>query len=326
MDSETLHTAVVNAVADGLEFAQRHLLHGDRTLLADSWSPGDLPADERERLLQLLISQQDFSEAEVARHLGEAPIPADRRTHLMIVDSLRQHFPHCYVVGEEASDNEWDAAVDAPQSSLIFQIDAIDGSLPYDSLTFGFSVNLLAFERGPGFARDKLLLAAVINSSGFLALYEQGLGASIGTPTELTLTTEPLDDEFRIDSVAALGALPRHRSLISGILRDDALTIFTTAGAPAAMGLIAGRLAVLVATKPQTLHDAAFLPIVAALGIPILVDGGVVLGMGDVEQLFSSVARKRTDREAHPIPRFVVARNPVVGATLARTLFSEQGS
>lgn len=321
MHPELLRTGILTALQSGLRFAGAYLLDGDEVLSAESWHPDEISVDERDRLLQLLTSGAEFTDAELHRHLGSPPIPADRRTHLVLVDALQTHFPHAYVVGEEASDKEWDLAEGAPEDSLIFQVDAIDGSLPYDTLTFGFSVNLLAYRRGP--KEDELLFAALVNSSGFLATFQEGSGVTIGTFKSQQRVTEPLSQDFRTDSIAALGALPRHRRLIEAILRDDSLTVFTAAGAPAALGLIIGRLGVLVATKSQTTHDAVFLPILAALGVPILVEGGLVLGLEDVRRLFAHVARSQEDRRAHPIPRFVLARDPIFGAAIARLLFSD---
>lgn len=161
MHPELLRTGILAALQSGLRFAGAYLLDGDEVLSAESWHPDEISVDERDRLLQLLTSGAEFTDAELNRHLGSPPIPADRRTHLVLVDALQTHFPHAYVVGEEASDREWDIAEGAPEDSLIFQVDAIDGSLPYDTLTFGFSVNLLAYRRGP--KTDELLFAALVN-------------------------------------------------------------------------------------------------------------------------------------------------------------------
>jgi len=320
VDQELLRGCVHSALCVGLRFASRHLLDGDDLLAADKWHPDDLAVDERDRLLNFIANGAEFTGLELERHLGSPPIPADRRTHLAITEEIRKHFPHSYVVGEEASDPEWDMAQEAPTGSLIFQIDAIDGSLPYETLTFGYSVNILAYERQ--IDRDELLVSALANSSGFMAMYQEGVGVTAGSLDDQRRLTEPLSTEYNSESIAALGALPRHRVLIEPLLRDDFLTVFTSAGAPAAFGIILGKLAVLVATKNQTTHDAAFLPIVASMGLPILVDGGLVLGVEDVKNLFSHVARRQKDRRDRPIPRFVVARNPIVGASIARRLFS----
>jgi fructose-1,6-bisphosphatase/inositol monophosphatase family enzyme len=315
-----LREAALEAMRSGLTFAQRHLLEGEAAVDADTWYPDDLPADERDRLLLLLRTDSTFTPEDLEIHLGAEPIPADRRTHVLMSEILKRRFPSCYVVGEEATSAEWDAAMSASDGDLIFSLDAIDGSLPYDCLTFGYSTNLLAYERRDD--HDELLLAAVANSSQLLAYYEAPGTVQVGNfETSLSLT-QPFVDDFRTDAVALLASTPDHRSLAAKALEDMSFTVFTTGGAPPALGLVVGRLAALAAVKPQTTHDAAFLPILAFLGVPIITDDGTVLTLQDVLNFFSHVARRQSDRRAHPVPRFVAARDPIFGAELARRLFA----
>lgn len=313
-----LSEAAIAALRAGLAFAQGNLLSGDDPIDAENWFPEDLPTDEKARLLLLLRSDVGFSDDELRVHLGAPPIPADRQTHVLVSGMLHGSFPACYVVGEEATEEEWDAAETAGAGAIIFALDAIDGSEPYDTLTFGFSCNLLAYRRE--FDHDELLFAAVANSSGVVITYEDPASVSVGTMEDLRPISQPLSDDFRPSTVAVLGATPGHRRLVQFLLDDDSLTVFTTGGAPASLGLVIGRLEALVCPRAQTTHDTAYLPMLALLGIPIIIRGGLALSFSDVRSYFSAVARRQEDRTAKPVPPFVAARNPHIAGELARFL------
>lgn len=315
----TVREAALDAMQQALAFAADHLLRGEEILDADLWIADDLPIDERERLLTFLREGAEYSDDDLRNHLGLPPIPADRRTHLLMCDIIRRQFPHALIVGEEASEHEWDMAEQAGPGSLLFSLDAIDGSLPYDALTFGYSCNVLAYEREV--AEDRLIFAAVANSSGFLAAFEAPDTVLLGTFANHDSIVQPLTNDFRSSSIAVLSAMPKHRALISGLLRRDDLTIFSTGGAPPSIGLMAGRLAALACTEPQTTWDAAYLPILSFLGVPIILADGTTVLHDDVLSYFSQVARTQADRTAHPVPRFVAARDPVFGFEIARHLF-----
>jgi hypothetical protein len=318
MEMVDIRTTVLTAMKEGLGFAAEYLLMGEQALDAHTWGVDDIPVDEKYRLLDLLRHGAEFTSNELEQHIGTAPIPADRRTHLVMADVIRRHFPHSFVVGEEATESEWELAENAPVGALIFTLDAIDGSAPYDTLTFGYSSNVLVHERHEH--DDELLMAAVANSSGFVALYEAPDTVIVGTLEAQSVITEPLSTDFREGSIAILAASPRHRALASSVMNDDTLTTFTTGGAPAALGIIIGRLSALAATEHQTMWDTAFLPIVAFLGVPIHARTGLVLGLHDVTSFFIRVARTPEDRTARPVPPFVIARNPAFGARLMTLL------
>lgn len=311
--------AVMETMQSALTFSQQHLLEGESAVDAETWYPDELPTDERDRLLIGLVTDRGLNEYELEVHLGAEPIPADRRTHTVMAGLLRKTFPSCYVVGEEATEEEWIAAEQAPIGGLIFSLDAIDGSLPYDTLTFGYSTNVLAFVRT--MTRDELHLAAVANSSGLIAAYEHPGSVLVGTFSRHRSLTLPVSEDFRDGTVALLASDPTHRATARPLFNDPELTIFTTGGAPASLGLVMGRLAALVATKSQTTHDAAYLPILAFLGVPIVVEGNIALSLPDVLSFFSQVARNQDDRRAHPVPRFVAARSPQFAFKLASQFF-----
>lgn len=90
-----------------------------------------------------------------------------------------------------------------------------------------------------------------------------------------------------------------------GGFRDRGLCHRATVG-----GAVAGSLESLVASSPQTLHDAAFLPALAALHLTILTEEGESLGQPDILALFGRVARDTSSKRSHPVPAFVASRSP----------------
>jgi hypothetical protein len=320
--------ATLEAMKEGLALAATHMLQGERALDADSYESSELPVDERHRLLDDLRRRYGlnaaFTEDEKKRHDGLPPIPADRLTHLRMSEVIRKHIPIAFITGEEASDLEWDLAEEAPIGAIIFNLDAIDGSQPYDTLTFGYSSNVTVHIRREG--EDYLLLSGVANSSGFVAIYEAGNlpgddSVSAGTLDDaLEPLSEPMVSDIREGTIAVLGAPPRHRESIRAVIDDENLTVFTTGGAPPSLGLIIGRLAALASTESQAMHDATYLPIAAWLGIPIVTAGNITLGLREVRSFFKHVRRDDKRKIPKTVPPFVIARNPQFGFEIAKAL------
>jgi hypothetical protein len=371
-----LFAVAVAAVQSGLAFAQQHLLTaGSSGPGSDCW-PSWFTDTDRARARHLLRTDSGFTARELLEHPGNAPIDADRQGHVLMAAILTTAFPGSFVVGEEATDREWIAAEHAEPDSLIFSLDALDGSQPYDTLTFGYSTNLLAYRRGHG--NDLLLLSVVANCSGFLMAYQSpaivkekvvdvspvlarrarrqvadlarlgktpsvGLQllagarpADPGSSTALSSTaqlgtvhlgtlaaqvqrTQPAAATPRPGTVAVVAASPRQRARATQLLSSD-LTVFTTGGAPAALGLAIGRLAALVCPVPQSIHDGAYLPALAALGVSIHPLHGPALCPAAVLGLFSRVARSREDRVARPLPAFAAARSDEFAEALVMLL------
>jgi len=314
----------VEALRAGLEHATSELLDID-PVDSEAWLGSSVSDAQRDELLAALLSDCGFGDEDLQFHLGEPPIPADRRVHTVMSGVIRSKLPGAYVVGEEATTSEWDQAEKALQHAQIFTLDAIDGSVPYACLGFGFSSNIVVHQR-IGVA-DSLLLSAVANSSGILILYYEGqvLVGDINHPQALTIAPAPLIDDPKTGSVAVLGALPRHRAMISGVLKDRAATVFTTAGAPAAAGLVVGSLESLVAQRPQTLHDAAYLPALLALKITVVTQDGENLELRDVESMFSRTWTTAHPRQQRPCPAFVASRNPTRAFEIAEQLGWKNG-
>lgn len=314
-----LGTLVVRSMSAGLSYARGALL--DSTSLdSDAWQTSHLTQEDRDALLASLLSDPGLDPTDLAVHLGEDPIPADRKTHAVMAGLLRRHQPTCFVVGEEAREDEWQQAISAGDGSLIITLDPIDGSIPYSSLTFGYSSNVLVHRRWR--ISDALLIGGVANSSGITALWDEGsvFVGDVSDVDSFTIAAAPLG-EVKEGSVAVLGALPRHRSRIRGVLENPSSIVFTTAGASASLGLVTGSLESLVASSPQTLHDAAFLPALAALHLTILTKEGESLGQPDILALFGRVARDTSSKSSHPVPAFVASRSPQA----AHRLLAEMG-
>jgi hypothetical protein len=330
MTPDELKDLALEALRLGQDFADGHLLMGEVPLDADFEYAADLPDDERERLLRAVLGDPGLSEDDRREHLGAAPIPADRATHVYMRSVVQHADPSAVFVGEEATLDEWDEAVDAVQPGRVLWLaDSVDGSLPYEALTFGYSSNLLVYRRG--LSQDRLIVAVVGNSSRLTAVYKQADDEGTGEVLlgrvggEFKTLQDPLCQDIRADTVAVLGTTWGHREGLQPLLADRHYTVFTTGGAPASLGLIAGKLGALACTKPQTIWDAAYLPILARLNIPIFTADGTLLGLQDVLRFFNHVARDQKDRRDKPVPPFVAARHPDFAAALLEKLFRDQG-
>lgn len=315
-----LRDAVIEALDEAMREAQRQMLRMPTPLDADLQQPEDLPAEERRRLLTTLGVTDLF----LADHIGTPPIAADIATHRQVRAIFSKRILEAYVVGEEASIEDWDRAAGAPLGALILVLDAIDGSGPFEDLTFGYGCTALLYRREA--ERDTLVCAGVINSSGYLMIYDRDASqVLVGTRDDLRPILAPLHDEFHHESVALLGAKARHRELVRGVLDQQGLTVYTLGGSPAALGLAVGSLGAIVAPEAQTTWDAAFLPILSFLGLTILVPverepgkrrEAVAIEAPQVIRYFATIERARRDDE-RPVPEFVVARD----ALLAYELF-----
>ncbi|MFI9505528.1 hypothetical protein [Nocardia sp. NPDC052566] len=355
MDRVTLRDGCLDVMVEGLTFANGLLLGGNDVIDAETWDSSDIQHRKALRRLALLAEDVGLSDADLGRHPGHEPIPADRDTHVVMQHRLRILFPGCYVVGEEATEHDWWAAIGSPPGSLIFSIDALDGSTLYESFTFGYACNLLAYRRVKG-NENLLMFAAVMNSSGFVACYqrdEQGaLVGNVYTATDIALGTDTDDsaargaaigkrlvsitdpvvlDGFRADTVATNASDPARRRVIAPLLADKDLYVSTLGGAPAALGLVLGGLAALVCPRAQTTYDTAYLPILASLGITIYTmhEGkeGFTLGLKEVLGFFDHLAGVggawTTEGVTKPVPAFVAARNPQFGAELRRRIIEQ---
>lgn len=322
---DKLTDTVLRAAAEGLNSAAKFLLSGDGALDTELWtSDSQLSAAENVAFLDWLTDGKEHEDL-------FPDVPADRATHMAIYRVIHQEYPHSLIVGQKATDGEWSAAEEAPEGSLIFAIDAIDGSVPYKALTFGYSTNISVFRREA--ETERLLLSAVATPNGLCLLWETtslspGGGAHIGlwhdhaarAPEWGVLLGEPLTSA-RAGTVAVLAAARRHREQASPLLDDENLTVFTTGGAPASLGIAVGSLESLVATRRQTVWDAAYLPALVSLGIPIVsLEDGSTLTKGQVARLFSRIARDPGTREDRPIPPFVASRTHERGRQLAGML------
>ena len=322
---EKLTHVVLKASEHGLVTAADFLLSGDGAIDTEDWTAdSQLSAAESDGFLSWLMDPKERQEL-------FPDIPADRATHTAINAIIHQEYPHSLVVGQKATDAEWSVAETAPDGSLIFAVDAIDGSIPYKALTFGYSTNILVFRREG--ASDRALMAAVSSPNGLCLLWEStspspagachvGLWHDhpLGHSDWGVLLADPLTTATK-GTVAVLAADRRHRDQAAALLDDESLTVFTTGGAPASFGMALGNLESLVATRRQTLWDAAYLPALISLGIPVIsLEDGSSLSSTGVAHMFSQMAREPANRQARPVPPFVASRTHSRASQLARML------
>jgi hypothetical protein len=120
-----------------------------------------------------------------------------------------------------------------------------------------------------------------------------------------------------------LAAEADYRRRCAALLSHEDYTVFTTGGTPASLGMMFGGLEALVSVEPQAVHDASYLPILAAQGtVSICTRDGSFLTLDEISTCFESVTRW-TDK---PVPPFVAARNPRTAKTLADLLLQGEVS
>ena len=275
--------------------------------------PNDLPHHVRQRILRALLEDVPQPPA----NYGSKAIPADFATHDKVRELFEQDpvFRQHFLVGEEALLGDWEHALAAPVGAVIFALDAIDGSGPFDDLTYGYGTTLVALRRTA--AGYVLLGTAICNSSGFLALAAREVDEWLvkvghigdgehGVP--LPLLPEDLGGYNR--SIAVVGAKWEDRRDAAWLLEADAVersVVYNLGGSPASLGLMRGKVGALIAMREQSTWDAAFLPMLSVLGVPLLnFETGASITWEDVVGWFSQL--HHPDERVKPVPGFVAAR------------------
>jgi hypothetical protein len=273
--------------------------------------------------------------------VGLEQIEADVKTHGIIEQLILADEPDAVVVGEEALPAAWDTWEAAGPGTVIYSVDSIDGSSPYDSLSFGFSTNLLMYVRQQD-GTDVLTMTIVMNSSRLGLVYMTPNSVS---PAYLDGRRDPLtepafsDEDVRPGFCAVVGASPNQRRLAAQILdttlgwglpplstggkveEDPPLTVFTLGGAPATWGIAMGKLDVFICPFKQTVHDTAGVPALLALGLKAFGPGGEPYENRELLARFNQLARPKSENY-QPIPPLVIGRSEDLAALIARRLWS----
>jgi hypothetical protein len=247
--------------------------------------------------------------------MGREQSDADRETHKRIVQWIKNRIGTAYVAGEEAPQAHWDWVEHAPLGSLILITDAVDGSRLLERLLFGFGMTLLAYGVTDGGGHE-LLGSFTINSSGVCLSMDEDAhvrGGRLGAP--LFDLSEPWRLDF-VDSVAVVAAEAKDRRRVTNLLATTDLPVYTTGGAPAALGLALGKLGAVIWSEHSTIWDTAPIPPLAVLGLVVSTLDGQVIGPQDVFEFFKKVGRGELRR---PVPPLVVGRSPELVARV-RTL------
>lgn len=334
-----LDQAVTTAIAE----LARQVPEGASPVDADNplvlWTQ---PEKRREDLFANLLAevkrrQEGGAERESAAGLPQ--IAADDLIHRVLARLIMNDEPQAVVVGEEALPEDWDAWAAASPGTVVYSLDSVDGSSPYDSLSFGFSTNMLMYVRQAD-GTDALVMSIVMNSSGLALVYQAPNSVYVAHAGERRQIIEPGvgPDDVRPGFAAVVGAMPNARRRSAEILdtttswnlpplrsggkeeADPPLTVFTAGGAPATWGIAMGRLDAFVCTEPQTVHDTAGIPALLALGLKAYGDGGVQLDSKSLRLSFNGLARPKS-ANYRPIPRLVIARDDALARLIASRLF-----
>lgn len=329
-----LFKAALTAAREGLLFREEGALD------AEDEGAGNWLEHDKDRYLHAIAAT--LPEEPRAADVGDLPILADKEAHKAVADLLETgHLvsEQFCLVGEEAPPSAWGRMQRAAPGTLILVLDAIDGSGPYENLTFGYGTTLLALrrrERQPGDPNsampfmDELQGAAVCNSSGYMVSMKAvgGVGSDIvagflwdDTAPFIELS-EPDYPASSTNSVAVVGAKPLGRRNASSLLEvpdGDEVIVYNTGGAPAALGLLLGRLGAMVSFERQTMWDTAYLPIFASLGVQLfMVPSGRSFGIREVTTWFSYLTHQREG--VRPVPPFLATRRAEDAGELLRRI------
>lgn len=256
--------------------------------------------------------------------LGHSQTEFDVVAHLLAAEALTRILPGSVVVGEEATVAAWDAAQTTRPGDYIWLLDAIDGSNLQDTVGFGFSSNVILY-RVVGEGRADPVAGIVVTASSLMASW---VGPRLVTVAYLSAgrqgrhapDTRVLDApivaacDVRQGYVAVAGAEPDRRALVMPLLQSTSLTVLSAGGAPAAAGLLLGRLSALILPEASTRHDAVpLLALAAGQGMSfVAISDEREFADDEVRQLFSNVERPKvagTDNPRYrPVPPMVIAR------------------
>lgn len=281
-------------------------------------------------------------EADRESVLGLPQIEADVTAHKLIAALIGELEPNAVVVGEEASGDAWDEWAAAEPGTIIYSVDSIDGSAPYDSLSFGYSSNLLMYVRQPD-RTDALVMSIVVNSSRLVLVYQvpNRVTVSYANTIQRTPLDEPVvaPDDVRAGFTAVVGAQPAARRRAAVLLdttrswglptlryggvdhHDPPLTVFTTGGAPVTLGLALGKLDAIVFTQHQTIHDAAGVPALLALGLKAHGRSGPIESRALLEEF--NLLDRPNSAGYKPIEPLVICRDESLGRLMAERLWSD---
>lgn len=313
-------STAIGAARHAVEFAISALHDVPQAEDADSWVGAEEGGEATNHLLDRLteppLDDQDW-------HLGDPASQLDVQAHRRMKADILDEFPRAFVAGEEATPFENHEAENAPPGSLVYLLDAIDGSEHADCFGFGFSSNVAAFE----IQRDqsaRLVCSLVVNSSRQCLGYSRSNGAFFGTVDDLKSTGDfnrAVDDERIVVSIVGAKPNTRYREAALSIMESTDFRVYTTGGAPMGPGMAMGRLDALVHPEYHPAWDATHLPALAALG-------GNILSLENGSLLFAETIARRMclrryqgDTGAKKVmPPTVIARNREVGEEIPELL------
>jgi hypothetical protein len=305
----------IQAAEHAINLATQHLPLVPEPINSDDWMGLGEGGEAGDHLLDRLVEapvDEDW-------HLGDPASEVDVQAHGKIREVVLQAFPSAQIAGEEASPLDNAEAEAAPPGSLVFLVDAIDGSEHADCFGFGFSSNIAAYSVCPD-RTASMICSVSVNSSNQCIGYSRGSEAFFGTTTNLSLTGDfnrNVDDDRIV--VAIVGAKPdtRYRFAARAIMDSTDFRVYTTGGAPMGPGMAMGRLDALVHPERHPAWDATHLPALASIGADIV----------DIErkerifidQIIRRMCERRYRRDTgakQVMPPTIAARDPQVSDTL----------
>lgn len=333
-----------NISFDNIDAACDQLLSPEPHQLDDA-RHDDVSSEYREHVLNVVDSQ--FGDEPKLSKIGQPAIVEDAKSHKRIRQLLDStdiaQLNAAILVGEEAGRKAWDAAMDAPEGTMVIDVDPIDGSSNYDSMAFGFSTNILAYVK-TGRGKNFQLIVAMVTGGHHSVAWQLGNKVSVRSRRSPLFNeiTEPIAKVPRDGYISSVAAMPHHRAKVASLLEtpsdaswnlpfyesggkqfhDPTPAVYTMGGAPATIGLAIGRCSAAVTTSPQTIHDTAGVPAMLALNLPIFDASGPVDRVALME-LFNQLDSADSDNYT-PIPPLVIGRDPQFAAQVAERIFHSQ--
>lgn len=324
--------------AKALLYARRDPRHVDYNEMTFSFLKKHVPLEECSRLNERLLAEHGRYGIRSSTQ-GAPQSDEDKATHLLFKTMLQLDFAHVLVAGEEADEHDWALWLRAAAGAVLFLLDAIDGTKPFENLLAGYSSNLLTYLRDAD-GRTRLKACHVVTGGGD-ALVWIGDGAGVlvssGRTDPLAQLMELGRRDFALGTVAVVAAAPDARGRALALLstqggwglpprivrdtvdEDPSLTVYTLGGVPATLGLAISTLGALVYTDAQTVHDAAGVPALLALGCVCIGEDGEELDPRHVLGLFDDPVAPGSPGYQR-IPKMVITRPDEESRRLGRLM------
>lgn len=301
--------SMVAAALDSIEFGIGVLTEVPEPLDAEMVTEFGISAEDFDELTEHLLGGPRPDE-----HLGDPATAADVAAQRRIHEILTTNFPRALVCGEEADYDANLAAEVAPPGTLLFVVDALDGSEHQECFGFGFSTNILALQTTSRGARP--LATLVVNSSRHCLGYSRDGGpfyGAVGDYHSFEDFNRPCAEDSTVVAVVAAKPKSPYREAAQRLFASTDFRIYTTGGSPMGPGMAMGRLDALVHPSAHPVWDAPHLPPLRRLGaFTLRLDTGDFVTDEELLDILATRSYLKDSGAKSVVPPHIVARDPSI--------------